>query len=115
MALSKEDRAIQWLIKGKRASWTANQLGVHPTTVQRWAAKHGIKLEYPYIRAQDRTDLIDKKEILRLRKLRMVYTSERGRPVDRHMFAYPEIAEMMGCSASYVKQVCMEARQNGLL
>jgi len=108
-------RALAWLHKGKRAKWAAEKVGVHPTTVQRWAADAGIKLEYPYNAHQDRTDLVDKDEIIRLRNLRMKYEGHRGRKVDKPMFSYNEIAEMMGCSHSYIKIVCTAARKEGKL
>jgi len=108
-------RALTWLRKGKRAKWTAEKIGVHPSTVQRWAHAEGIELEYPYNAHQDRVDLVDKDEILRLRTLRMKYRGHRGSKIEKPMFSYNEIAEMMDCSYSYVKQVCAAARKEGKL
>lgn len=75
---------------------------VHPTTVQRWARKHGIELQYPYNRHEDREDLVDVAEIVRLRRRRF-----QGKP----LFTLQEIADMCECSRSYVKQVCARARE----
>ena len=74
--------------------------------MRRWAAKHGIKLEYPYNRHQNRDDLVDVGEILRLRK-----RLSSGKP----LFTLQEIAELCDCSHSYVKQVCAVARAEGTL
>ena len=101
----EEERAIRWLRKGKRANWAAAKVGVHPSTVQKWAAKHGIELEYPYDSSQNRDDLISKKEILRLSRL-----THAGKT----LFTRREVAEIMECSESYVKQVRRQAK-DGLL
>ena len=102
----EEERAIRWLLKGKTAAFAAKKVGVHPTTVQRWAIKHGITLVYPYNRHEDRTDLVDKDEIIQLS----------GRWEDgSYLFTQEEIAEMMDCSVSYVKHVRAAARAEGLL
>ena len=102
----EEERAIRWLRKNKTAAYAAKKVGVHPTTVQRWALKHGIELSYPYNRHEGRTDLVDTDEIIELS----------GRWEDgTYLFTQAEIAEMMGCSISYIKKVRARARAEGLL
>jgi transposase len=103
----EEARAIRWLRKGKTAAWAAKRVEVHPTTVQRWAKKHGIELEFPYNRNQDRTDLVDNDYIIRL-------SAERFDDGKR-MFTQREIAELAKCSESWVKKVRARARADGLL
>jgi transposase len=105
---SEEAKAIKLLKKGHTAAYTAEEVGVHPTTVQRWAKANGIDLTYPYNRHADREDLVDVKEIVRLRKRKAP-----GR--DKPLFTLAEIAELCGCSRSYVKQVVARARQEGQL
>lgn len=106
--LAREEVAVRLLKKGHTATYVARHKDVqaHPTTVRRWATKHGIKLEYPYNRHQGREDLVDVAEILRLRRRK-----NDGTPV----FTLLEIAELCGCSRSYVKQVCTKARTEGKL
>ena len=106
---SEEAKAIKLLKKGHTAAYAAEKAGVHPTTVQRWAKKHGIGLSYPYNRHESREDLVDVKEIVRLRK------RKKKRGSDKPMFTLAEIAEMCGCSRSYVKQVLAKAREEGRL
>jgi transposase len=103
---SEEAKAIKIMKRGHTAAYAAEKVGVHPTTVQRWAKKAGLELEYPYNRHQSRDDLVDTDEIVRLRK-----RVEDGKPV----FTLAEIAEMVGCSRSYVKQVVARAREEGSL
>jgi len=104
----QEKAAVRLLRKGHTAADVARHesVRVHPTTVQRWAEKHGIELQYPYNRHATREDLVDKDEIVRLR---------RRRNGARYLFTVQEIAEMMECSYSYVKQVCAAARREGRL
>lgn len=104
----QEKAAIRLLKKGYTAADAARHksVQVHPTTVQRWAEKHGIELQYPYNRHVSRTDLVDKEEIIRLR---------RRRSAGRYLFTVQEIAEMVACSYSYVKQVLAAARSEGRL
>jgi len=105
---AKERAAVKLLLEGHSAAHVARQrsVSVHPTTVQRWAAKHGIKLAYPYNRHETRDDLVDVDEIIRLRKRQL-----NGAP----LFTQQEIADMCDCSRSYVKQVCAKARKDGRL
>jgi hypothetical protein len=104
----KEERAVALLREKHTAADVARHrsVRVHPTTVQRWARKHGIVLKYPYNRHQGRTDLVDVGEILRLCKRRI-----NGKP----LFTLAEIAELCECSRSYVKLVCAKARKEGKL
>lgn len=104
----KEERAVALLRKGISAVQVAQdrRIQVHPTTVQRWAHKHGIVLEFPFNRHQGRKDLVDVGEILRLRR-----RSVNG----KFLFTIPEIAKLCQCSPSYVKQVCTKARKEGKL
>lgn len=106
---SEEAKAVKLLKRGESAAYAAQETGVHPTTVQRWAKKHGIALTYPYNRHQDRDDLVDTKEILRLHKRK----ASRKNP--KPLFTLAEIAELCGCSRSYVKQVIAKAREEGRL
>ena len=103
---AEEKAAIRLLKKGHTAAYAAahEDVQVHPTTVQRWAKKHGIELAFPFNRHGDREDLVDVKEILRLRKRR-----HQGKP----LFTYEEIAGLCNCSRSYVSKVLAEARKNG--
>lgn len=105
---NQEKAAVRLLRKGHTAARVAQHkdVNVHPTTVQRWAAKHGIELKYPYNRHVGREDLVSISEILRLRKRRNA-----GKP----LFTLAEIAELCDCSRSYVKQVCAKARKEGRL
>lgn len=105
----KEKLGIKLLHKGMRAVDVAKdkRIDVHPTTVQRWAKKHDIELTYPYNRHSSREDLVNKKEIIRLRKMK----NGRGRP----LFTRVEIAGICECSESYVKQVIAKAKEDGLL
>lgn len=100
---------MRLLKKGHSAAFAATRTGVHPTTVQRWAKKHGIQLAYPYNRHEDRDDLVDVKEIVRLRKRKAPSRKGKG------LFTLQEIADMCGCSKSYVKQVVAKAREEGRL
>ena len=104
----QEKAAVRLLKKGHKAAHVARHkdVRVHSTTVQRWAEKHGIELSYPYNRHADRDDLVDKEEIVRLR---------RRRNGGGFLFTIQEIADMMECSYSYVKQVCAAAREEGRL
>ena len=102
-----ERQAVKLLRKGERAVSVASKLKLDPSTVSRWAAKNEISLEYPFNRHADRTDLISKKEIIRLRKKR----NFTGLP----LFSCAEIGEMLGCSATYVKIICAQARKEGRL
>lgn len=99
---------MRLLKKGHTAAYVAHHKDVqaHPTTVQRWAKKHGIELEYPYNRHQNRDDLVDVQEILRLRRRQTA-----GKP----LFTLAEIADLCDCSRSYVKKVCAKARREGQL
>lgn len=106
---SEEALVIKLLKKGHPAAYAAERAGVHPTTAQRWAKKHGIELTYPYNRHEDRDDLVDVKEIVRLRKRK----ASRKNP--KPLFTLQEIADMCGCSRSYVKQVLAKAREEGRL
>jgi len=106
---SEEAKAIKLLQEGHSAVYAAERAGVHPTTVQRWAKKHGLGLKYPYNRHADREDLVDVKEIIRLRKRKA------SRKDKKSLFTLAEIAEMCGCSRSYVKQVLAKAREEGRL
>lgn len=106
---SEEAKAVKLLIAGESAAYAAEKAGVHPTTVQRWAKKHGIELAYPYNRHEDRDDLVDVKEIVRLRKRRRPGGKGKG------LFTLQEIADMCECSRSYVKQVLSKAREEGRL
>jgi len=103
----QERRAVAILRRGRTAAHAAREVGVHPTTVQRWAQKHEIELQYPFNPHVLRDDLVDTREIVRLRRKRR----GDGRP----LFTYPEIADLVGCSSSYVKQVCARARADGTL
>jgi len=105
----KEKLGIKMLRKGMRAADVARdkRIDVHPTTVQRWAKKHDIELTYPYNRHSGREDLVNKSEIVRLRKMK----NSRGRP----LFTRIEIAGLCECSESYVKQVIAKAKEDGLL
>jgi hypothetical protein len=104
----KEERAVALLRQKHTAASVANHrsVQVHPTTVQRWARKHGILLTYPYNRHEGRKDLVDVDEILRLRR----------RQIDgKCIFTLGDIADLCECSLSYVKQVCAKARREGKL
>lgn len=105
----KEKLALKLLRKGKLAADVARdtRIDVHPTTVQRWAKKHDIDLTYPYNRHEGRDDLVDVKEIIRLRKKKGI----KGRP----LFTRAEIAGLCQCSESYVKQVIAKAKKEGKL
>jgi len=105
---TQEKAAVRLLRKGHTAASVAQHksVQVHPTTVQRWATKHGIQLKYPYNRHAGRDDLVSISEILRLRKRRNA-----GKP----LFTLAEIADLCDCSRSYVKQVCAKARAEGQL
>lgn len=105
---SQEKAAVRLLRKGHSAASAARHkdVRVRPSTVRRWARKHGIKLEYPYNRHQNRDDLVDVQEIIRLRKRTL-----QGKP----LFTLEEIGELCGCSRSYVKKVCAKAREEGQL
>jgi transposase len=105
----KEKLAIQLLKKGKRVSEVAQdkRIGVHRTTVQRWAKKNGIELEFPYDRHAKRDDLVDVKEIIRLRKKK----NSKG----RYVFTRAEIAGLCKCSEGYVKKVLTQAKKDGKL
>lgn len=104
----QKENALRLLRAGHTAAYAAAHpsVRVHPTTVQRWAEKHGIKLEFPFNRHQVRDDLVDVREILRLRRRKHA-----GKP----LFTLQEIGDLCGCSASYVKQVCARARREGKL
>lgn len=108
----KEKLALRLLRKNMRAADVARdeRIDVHPTTVQRWAKKAGIELTYPYNRHESRDDLVDKKEILRLRKRAMIVDGKR-----KPLFTLEEIAGLCNCSRSYVKRVCAQARKEGKL
>jgi transposase len=106
---SEEELVIKLLKKGKSAAYAAERAGVHPTTAQRWAKKHEIELSYPFNRHATRDDLVDVKEIIRLRKRKA------SRKSDKPLFTLQEIAELCGCSRSYVKQVLAKAREEGRL
>jgi transposase len=106
---SEEALVIKLLKQKKSAAYAAERAGVHPTTAQRWAKKHGIKLSYPYNRHAARDDLVDVKEIVRLRKLKVSPKNEKP------LFTLQEIADLCGCSRSYVKQVLAKARKEGRL
>lgn len=103
---SEEALVVKLLKKGHSALAAAEEAGVHPTTAQRWAKKHGIELAYPFNRHEGRDDLVDVKEIVRLRKRK-----SSGKP----LFTLQEIADLCGCSRSYVKQVLAKAREEGRL
>lgn len=95
--------AMRLLQEGNYSSVRVAQLvGKHPTTVQRWAKKLGHNLEYPHNRHKERTDLVDKDEILRLRA-----REHEG----KHLFTLNEIAEMCDCSVSYVKKVLAQTKE----
>lgn len=94
--------AISLIKEGTTAADIAKRVGVHPSTVQRWVKKAGYRLEYPYNRHKERTDLVDKDEILRLRA-----REHEGKP----LFTLNEIAEMCDCSVSYVKKVLAQAKE----
>ena len=102
----QEQAAVRLLKKGHTAAYVADQkdVGVHRTTVQRWARKHGIELTYPHNRHDERVDLVNTDEILRLRK-RCIG----GKP----LFTYEEIAGLCDCSRSYVSKVLVKARKEG--
>jgi len=104
----KERAAIPLLKKGHTAVYVGahKNVGVHPTTVQRWARKHGIELKYPHNRHDERVDLVNTAEILRLRKRK-----HGGKP----LFTYEEIAGLCDCSRSYVSKVLTTAREEGKL
>jgi len=105
----KEKLGIRLLKRGMRAKDIAgdDRIKVHPSTVQRWARKHDIVLIFPYNRHKDREDLVDVKEILRLRKK----TARIGGKV-KPLFTYEEIAGLCRCSRSYVKQVVAKAKKS---
>jgi len=104
----KEALGVRLLKRGVRAKAVAQdkRIQVHPSTVQRWARKHDIVLTYPYNRHKDREDLVDVKEILRLRKK----TAKIGGKL-KPLFTLDEIAGLCDCSRSYVKQVVSKAKK----
>jgi transposase len=108
----KEKLGIRLLKKGMRAKAVAQdeRIQVHPSTVQRWARKHDIVLTYPYNRHKDRGDLVDVKEIVRLRKKKSKIAGK-WKPI----FTLSEIAGLCSCSRSYVKQVVAKAKEEGKL
>jgi transposase len=103
--IKERKQAVKWLLKGKTAKWCADKVGVHPTTVQRWAHEEGIELEYPYNAHQNRTDLVDKHLILELSDEMF-----EGKP----LYTRKEVAEICECSESYVK-IIRRKRKDGLL
>jgi transposase len=105
---AQERAAVRLLKKGHTAVYAARHkdVQVHPSTVQRWAKKHGIELVFPHNRHEGREDLVDTAEIIRLRRRR------NGR---KPMFTMAVIAELCSCSQSYVKKVCAGARREGKL
>lgn len=106
----KEELAVELLEKGElTAKQVANdrRINVHPTTVQRWAKKNHIELRFPYNRHEDRLNLVDVSEIIRLRKKKGI-----GK---RPLFTYLEIAGLCQCSESYVKKVIIQAKKEGKL
>lgn len=103
------DEALDLLREGQTAASVAEMAGVHRTTVQRWAKQEGIVLVYPFNRHAGRDDLIDVEKIVKLRRRKSAYN--KGRP----LFTLQDIAEMCGCSRSYVKQVVAKARAEGRL
>ncbi len=108
----KEKLGIRLLERGMRAKEVAQdkRIDVHPSTVQRWARKHEIVLTFPYNRHKDREDLVDVKEIIRLRKK----TARIGGKV-KPLFTLAEIAGLCRCSRSSVKQIVAIATKDGKL
>lgn len=110
-ASAKEEFGIQLLKSGMRSCDVARhaRIAVDPSTVSRWAKKHGFSLPR-YNRHKDRVDLLDHKEVIRLRKQK-VGKRDRRRPA----FTLQEIADLCGCSLSYVKKIVSKAKKSGKL
>lgn len=100
---AEEHKAVALLKAGWNASAAARVVGVDPRTAQRWAHKHGIELT----RYKAKYGRVDKDEALRMSDLE--YNGER-------LFSRKEIAEMFGCSESYIKHLRrkrnLERKQN---
>lgn len=83
---------------------THDEIKVHRTTVLRWAKRAGITFDR-HNRHVDRDDLTDRAKIIKLRGLQ--------HPDGKAVFTYERIAELCGCSRSWVSRVLAEARRNG--
>lgn len=100
----KEELGVQLLRNGFCTADVAKdkRIGVHPSTVRRWAKKHDIELAFPHNRHQRRVDLIDIGKILRLRK---------RKTGGKYLFTRKEIAALCGCSESYVIKIVAKANK----
>ncbi len=98
---AQEQHALKLLRIGWKGAAVARKVGVDRTTVYRWAKKHDIELP----RNESEFGKVDKAEALRMGDAE--YNGEK-------LFSRAEIAEMFGCSESYIKHLRRQ-RNQGLL